>query len=205
MKFRFLPVLAVEQKLQRKLCVFIGGFNVPASVVVADDFAVPLEHELGNASAVDTPLRSLCRTASSSSEKMSPFTLMLPSFHMIVYLRLFCCECILPSCPRYIQSFRRIYYTIIRRKNCVYYSGLHSPVRMKCTYSFAVSFEKDNQFIEPHLIGNVLHHRHIKHIRAPGCSNGENLLSDSLSHGRTSGRYPRRKPRSDRSRYPKQP
>ena len=32
------------------------GFDVPASVVVADDFAVPLEHELGNASAVDTPL-----------------------------------------------------------------------------------------------------------------------------------------------------
>lgn len=51
-----LPVLAVEQKLQRKLCVFIGGFDVPSSVVVADDFAVPLEHELGNASAVDTPL-----------------------------------------------------------------------------------------------------------------------------------------------------
>jgi hypothetical protein len=51
-----LPVLAVEQKLQRKLRVLIGGFDVPASVVVADDFAVPLEHQLGNASAVDAPL-----------------------------------------------------------------------------------------------------------------------------------------------------
>ena len=51
-----LPVLAVEQKLQRKLRVLIGGLNVPAPVVVADDFAIPLEHELGNASAVDAPL-----------------------------------------------------------------------------------------------------------------------------------------------------
>ena len=45
----------MEQKIQRKLRVLIGGFDVPSSVVVADDFAVPLEHELGNASAVDTP------------------------------------------------------------------------------------------------------------------------------------------------------
>ena len=51
-----LPVLAVEQKLQCQLCVFIGGFDVPASVVVADVFAVPLEHELGNASTLDAPL-----------------------------------------------------------------------------------------------------------------------------------------------------
>ena len=46
----------MEQKLQRKLRVLIGGFDVPASVVVADDFAVPLEHELGNASTLDAPL-----------------------------------------------------------------------------------------------------------------------------------------------------
>ena len=46
----------MEQKLQRKLRVFIGGLNVPAPVVIADDVSVALEHELGNASAVDTPL-----------------------------------------------------------------------------------------------------------------------------------------------------
>ena len=49
-------VFAVEQKLHSKPGILIGGFDVPTSVVVADDFAVPLEHELGNASAVDAPL-----------------------------------------------------------------------------------------------------------------------------------------------------
>ena len=34
---------------------------------------------------------------------------------------------------------------------------------------------------------------------------GEDLLSDFLSHCRTSSRCPRRKPRSVRSRYPRQP
>ena len=65
--------------------------------------------------------------------------------------------------------------------------------------------EKYNQFVKPHLIGNVLYHRHIKHIRAAGLADGEDLFSDFLSHGRTSGRYPRRMPRSDRNRYPRQP
>ena len=46
----------MKQKLQRKLCVFIGGFDVPTSVIVADDFAVSFQHQLGNASALDAPL-----------------------------------------------------------------------------------------------------------------------------------------------------
>ena len=70
---------------------------------------------------------------------------------------------------------------------------------------FAVFFEKDNQFVLSHLIGNVLYRRHIKHICAPSLADDEDLLSDFLSHGRTSGRYPHRMPRSDRSRYPRQP
>ena len=49
-------VLAVEQKLCCQMSVLIGGFNVSASVVVADDFAAALEHQLGNASALDAPL-----------------------------------------------------------------------------------------------------------------------------------------------------
>ena len=69
----------------------------------------------------------------------------------------------------------------------------------------SVFFEEYHQFVKLHLIGNVLHHRHIKHIRASGLADGEDLLSDFLSHGRTSGRCPRHKPRSDRSRYPRQP
>lgn len=69
----------------------------------------------------------------------------------------------------------------------------------------SVFFEEYHQLVKPHLIGNVLYHRHIKHIRAAGLADGEDLFSDFLRHCRTSGRCPRRRPRSDRSRYPKRP
>lgn len=49
----------------------------------------------------------------------------------------------------------------------------------------SVFFEEYHQFVKPHLIGNVLHHRHIKHIRASGLADGKNLLSDFLIHCRT--------------------
>ena len=41
----------------------------------------------------------------------------------------------------------------------------------------AVFFEEYHQLVKPHLIGNVLYHRHIKHIRAAGLADGEDLLS----------------------------
>ena len=47
------------QDAKRQLCFFAGGMNVPASVVVADDLAAALEHELENASALDAPLGTL--------------------------------------------------------------------------------------------------------------------------------------------------
>ena len=39
-------------------------------------------------------------------------------FFMVVFLRLFCCECILPSLARYIQSIRRYKLHKLRGKLC---------------------------------------------------------------------------------------
>ena len=44
----------------------------------------------------------------------------------------------------------------------------------------SVFFEEYHQLVKPQLIGNVLYHRHIKHIRAAGLADGEDLLSDFL-------------------------
>jgi len=46
----------VEQDFQGKLGVGISGFNVPTPIVVAYDFAVPLDHQLGNATTINPEL-----------------------------------------------------------------------------------------------------------------------------------------------------
>lgn len=51
-----LVVVAVEQDFQGKLGVRVSGFNVPTPIVVAYDFAVPFEHQLGNATTINPEL-----------------------------------------------------------------------------------------------------------------------------------------------------
>lgn len=46
----------MEQDFQGKLGVRISGFNVPTPIVVAYDFAVPFEHQLGNATTINPEL-----------------------------------------------------------------------------------------------------------------------------------------------------
>ena len=45
--------MILQQDAKRHLCFFAGGMNVPASVVVANDLAVNLDHELADSAAVN--------------------------------------------------------------------------------------------------------------------------------------------------------
>ena len=49
-------VFAVKQNLQRKLCIRVGGLDVPAPVIVTNNRAVPLEHQLADSAAFDAEL-----------------------------------------------------------------------------------------------------------------------------------------------------
>ena len=54
--YRDLEVLSVYQYFVGQLSVFVDRLNIPASVVVANDLAIALKHQLGNPAAVDSEL-----------------------------------------------------------------------------------------------------------------------------------------------------
>ena len=54
-----LVVIAVEQYLQRKLGVGVGGFDVPTSVIVADNLAVSFEHQLADLASIRVALKQI--------------------------------------------------------------------------------------------------------------------------------------------------
>ena len=54
--YRGLEVFGMYQYFVGQLSVFVDRLNIPAPVVVANDLAIALKHQLGNPAAVDSEL-----------------------------------------------------------------------------------------------------------------------------------------------------
>jgi len=53
-----LGVFAMQQKLKGKLCIRVGGLDVPTSIVAANNLVVSLERQLADSASIDAVLRT---------------------------------------------------------------------------------------------------------------------------------------------------